>query len=157
MNKVIVTDYINKYQRNKERSLFIFLILGVCWLTITLSLLLISKRPYLIYLLINIIITILYGFYAVYFFSIIYKLKKETVNFLKKIDNGIIEKEYAVYFKKLDDEKIGNLVIHVYMFNSLDGKERKLRCFDNIEFNNGKYYLETKLDYIISFEAYKYE
>ena len=157
MNKVIVTDYINKYQKNKERSLFIFLILSVCWLTITLSLLLISKRPYLVYLLINILITILYGFYGVYFFSIIYKLKKETVNFLKKIDNGIIEKEYAVYVKKLEDEKIGNLVIHVYMFNSLDGKERKLRCFDNIEFNNGKYYLETKLDYIISFEAYKYE
>ena len=153
----MVDKYLYKYNKNKELSLFIYFVIAILYLTITIIVLLLSKRPYLIYLIIDIVLSILFGFYSVYYFSIILKIKKETVLFLKKLDNGNLNKEYAIFNRKLDDEIIGNLPIYVYMFHTLDGKERKLRCIDNICFGDKKYYIETKLDYIVSFKVYEHE
>ena len=139
--------------KKKTKSLLFYSLICSCFLLISITLLLFSKRPYFFYLVISIIITIIFGFYSVYYFTITFKQLNEELSLINKIDNSVINKEYAYFDDIIDIKYYKNFTIYVYSFKLLDNEIKKYYSFLKIEKTDKKYYIESKLNYIVSFKV----
>lgn len=153
MNKIETSSLMNNLVKKKKKSLLFYSLICSCFLLISITLLLFSKRPYFIYLVISIIITIIFGFYSVYYFTITFKQINEELSLINKIDNSVINKEYAYFDDIIDTKYYKNFTIYVYSFKLLDNEIKKYYSFLKIEKIDKKYYIESKLNYIVSFKV----
>lgn len=153
MNKIETSCLMDNLVKKKTKSLLFYSLICSCFLLISITLLLFSKRPYFIYLVISIIITIIFGFYSVYYFTITFKQINEELSLINKIDNSVINKEYAYFDDIIDTKYYKNFTIYVYNFKLLDNEIKKYYSFLKIEKIDKKYYIESKLNYIVSFKV----
>ena len=153
MNKIETSSLMDNLVKKKTKSLLFYSLICSCFLLITITLLLFSKRPYFLYLVISIIITIIFGFYSVYYFTITFKQLNEELSLINKIDNSVANKEYAYFDDTIDIKHYKNFTIYVYNFKLLDNEIKKYYSFLKIEKTDKKYYIESKLNYIVSFKV----
>lgn len=153
MNKIETSSLMDNLVKKKTKSLLFYSLICSCFLLISITLLLFSKRPYFFYLVISIIITIIFGFYSVYYFTITFKQLNEELSLINKIDNSVINKEYAYFDDIIDIKYYKNFTIYVYSFKLLDNEIKKYYSFLKIEKTDKKYYIESKLNYIVSFKV----
>ena len=153
MNKIETSSLMDNLVKKKTKSLLFYSLICSCFLLISITLLLFSKRPYFVYLVISIIITIIFGFYSVYYFTITFKQLNEELSLINKIDNSVINKEYAYFDDIIDIKYYKNFTIYVYSFKLLDNEIKKYYSFLKIEKTDKKYYIESKLNYIVSFKV----
>lgn len=145
MNKIETSSLMDNLVKKKTKSLLFYSLICSCFLLISITLLLFSKRPYFFYLVISIIITIIFGFYSVYYFTITFKQLNEELSLINKIDNSVINKEYAYFDDIIDIKYYKNFTIYVYSFKLLDNEIKKYYSFLKIEKTDKSIILKVNL------------
>lgn len=150
-NEKMYQQYLNK----KKVLFLIFLLVSLAVFAICILFLFISKRGQVIYLITNIVLTIIYGFYVVYYVTTINRLNNEKIFQIKKVMNANSFQEYARFISLREIKEISNLKTYIYRFEDLNANERELYCFELIDFEKDQcYLLESKLDYLIKYEVH---
>lgn len=139
-----------KYQNKKKTLFLLFLVISLIWISLCIVFLFISKRGQIIYLIINITLTIIYGFYLVYYLTKINNYLSQSITKLKTINNAISLKEYLIFVGFKEEKEIENLKANVYEFKTLDGTLKDIYYFGKLELEkDNKYLIESKLDYLV--------
>jgi len=146
----IVTLKIKKYKLLLWSLFFL-------WLLICTILLIFAQKPYIIYLIINIILTLVYWLYATYYFLNTRRTLNKRRFYLVTINNATILKEYLTYIGPFDEKEIEGIKVYRYKFVNLGNEERILSSLEKLDIEKQTYYLESKIDYILSLEVYHEE
>ena len=85
-------------RRKKERN--IFLLLTVLYVAAALTLFLLSSHEYTWYMVGDVALSIVYGFYAVYFFTVRYFDVRSLEKYTEKALSAMSEKEYGVFLRE---------------------------------------------------------
>ena len=98
-------------------------------------------------LIIDIVLSIVYISFSIYFFTNILKKVLEEERNLNTILNAQIDK-FFLFYKSVEIEND----LYIYLFKDLLNNEIKLKSFEKIDFSNNKYLIESKINYIVSWE-----
>jgi len=131
--------------RRKKRLLYAYIVTACLYVAAALALLFLSPDKYRLYLIGDILLSIVFGFGSIYFFTIIYDFARKRSKMLGKITGALGEKEYGVFLREEDKMTLEGLEMRVLLFR-IRADERELHVFENdFTFETGKkYMLETR-------------
>ena len=156
-------DVNENYRQSKSKLLRWSLLFSII-LTIVLAgdvlLVVFSKEDYLINLIISIVITVIFSWLAIYFFSNIYREANAQYRYFKGFDSGIKTTEEIEVLTKIGEVCYVNGLyvypIKVKTFDGLDSKERIIYTLDDkLEYDiNDKMTITTYQRIIINAESH---
>ena len=147
MSKINFDKIKREISKSKNTKIILYIGITLVWITLSILLLILSKEKYLANLIIDIVLSILYISFSIYFFTnILKKVLEEEKNF-NTILNAQIDK-YFLFYKSVEMDKD----LYIYLFKDLLNNEIKLKSFERIDFSNNKYLIESKINYIVSWE-----
>ena len=147
MSKINFDKIKREISKSKNTKIILYIGITLVWITLSILLLILSKEKYLANLIIDIVLSILYISFSIYFFTnILKKVLEEEKNF-NTILNAQIDK-YFLFYKSVEMEND----LYIYLFKDLLNNEIKLKSFERIDFSNNKYLIESKINYIVSWE-----
>ena len=131
-------------ERKKKILLFLFIALACLYVAAALLLLLLSPDDYLPFLIADIVISIAFGWYAVYFFTVSYDYAVKNSRLLDKVLAALPHKEYGVYLREEEKKTIEGIEMRIFLF-SVEDTEREVRVLnEGLSLEEGKTYeLET--------------
>ena len=109
-------------ERKRKKLLFSYVAIAVVYAVVALSLLFLSPDAYRLYL-----VTIAFGFYSIFFFSVAYDDATKMSRLLDKIDRALSEKEYGVFVKEEESKTIEGVLMRILLFRVRDDL-REVRC-----------------------------
>ena len=147
MSKINFDKIKKEISKSKNIKIILYIGITLVWISLSILLLILSKEKYLANLIIDIVLSILYISFSIYFFTnILKKVLEEEKNF-STILNAQIDK-YFLFYKSVEMEND----LYIYLFKDLLNNEIKLKSFERIDFSNNKYLIESKINYIVSWE-----
>ena len=147
MSKINFDKIKREISKSKNTKIILYIGITLVWITLSILLLILSKEKYLANLIIDIVLSILYISFSIYFFTnILKKVLEEEKNF-NTILNAQIDK-YFLFYKSVEMEND----LYIYLFKDLLNNAIKLKSFERIDFSNNKYLIESKINYIVSWE-----
>lgn len=147
MSKINFDKIKREISKSKNTKIILYIGITLVWITLSILLLILSKEKYLANLIIDIVLSILYISFSIYFFTTILKKVLEEEKNLNTILNAQIDK-YFLFYKSVEMEND----LYIYLFKDLLNNEIKLKSFERIDFSNNKYLIESKINYIVSWE-----
>ena len=147
MSKINFDKIKREISKSKNTKIILYIGITLVWITLSILLLILSKEKYLANLIIDIVLSILYISFSIYFFTNILKKVLEEEKNLNTILNAQIDK-YFLFYKSVEMEND----LYIYLFKDLLNNEIKLKSFERIDFSNNKYLIESKINYIVSWE-----
>lgn len=144
MNELITQEKIDKAKRDKKVFLAIFFVVTALYLAAVITLLLLSSRDFLVYLLINILLTVAYGFAYIYLFATRFASVKAICKFYEGLASAQPEKALVTFLKYEEEshQKDGIDFCSFLVEECKDGEsyERQILCFpaERKEFSNGQ-------------------
>lgn len=130
----------------RKRLLTIYIAIACVFLIAALLLLFLSPDEYKPYMAVTIVISIVFGCYSVFFFSVQYDLVKKRSRLLEKVLSALPEREYAVFLKELDIITYEGLEMRTLRFMIL-GSERDVHIYQ------GEFSLEKGARYLVEIRA----
>ena len=128
-------------ERQRKRLLLAYIAVACLYVVAALLLLFLSPDRYKLFLAGDILLSVLFGFASIYFFTIVYDFAKKRSKLLDKISGALTEKEYGVFLREEDRMTIEGLEMRVVFFE-IRGDERELHVFENdFSFEKEKRYL----------------
>ena len=117
-------------EQSKKRLLAVY-IGGAClYVAAALLLLFLSPDHYTPFLIGDILLSIAFGFYSVWFFTVRYDCAVKRYRFLNKISNALQEKEYGVYLREEEMMTIDGVEMRILLFD-VCGTEREVHLFES--------------------------
>ena len=147
MSKINFDKIKREISKSKNTKIILYIGITLVWITLSILLLILSKEKYLANLIIDIVLSIVYISFSIYFFTTILKKVLEEEKNLNTILNAQIDK-YFLFYKSVEMDKD----LYIYLFKDLLNNEIKLKSFEKIDFSNNKYLIESKINYIVSWE-----
>lgn len=147
MSKINFDKIKRKISKSKNTKIILYIGITLVWITLSILLLILSKEKYLANLIIDIVLSIVYISFSIYCFTTILKKVFEEEKNLNTILNAQIDK-YFLFYKSVEIEND----LYIYLFKDLLNNEIKLKSFEKIDFSNNKYLIESKINYIVSWE-----
>lgn len=89
-------------ERAKKKSLTIYITIACLFVVTALLLLFLSPDRYKPFMAVTIILSIAFGCYSVFFFSVLYDCILKRYRLLEKVFSALPEKEYALFVKETD-------------------------------------------------------
>ena len=147
MSKINFDKIKRNISKSKNTKIILYIGITLVWITLSILLLILSKEKYLANLIIDIVLSIVYISFSIYFFTTILKKVLEEEKNLNTILNAQIDK-YYLFYKETEMEND----LYIYLFKDLLNNEIKLKSFEKIDFSNNKHLIESKINYIVSWE-----
>ncbi len=147
MSKINFDKIKREISKSKNTKIILYIGITLVWITLSILLLILSKEKYLANLIIDIVLSIVYISFSIYFFTTILKKVLEEEKNFNTILNAQIDK-YYLFYKDTEMDKD----LYIYLFKDLLNNEIKLKSFERIDFSNNKYLIESKINYIVSWE-----
>ena len=147
MSKINFDKIKKEINKSKNTKIILYVGITLVWATLSILLLILSKEKYLANLIIDIVLSVIYISFSIYFFTTIFKKILEEEKELNTILNAQID-IYYLYFKSMDL----NNNTYIYLFKDLLNNEVKLKSFEKIDFSSNKYLVESKINNIVSWE-----
>lgn len=135
-----------KAEQGKKKLLAVYITVACLFVAAALLLLFLSPDGYTPYMIGDILLTIAFGFYSVFFFSVQYDCAVKKYRLLAKAFAALPEKEYGVFLGEKDVMTYEGVEMRTLVFRLHDG-ERDLHLFQGeIALKEGeKYLLEIRV------------
>jgi len=128
-------------ERRKKRLLIAYVAAACLFVAASLLLLLLSPVRYKLFLLGDILLSILFGFGSIYFFTIVFDFVSKRSKLLDKLAAAMTDKEYGVFLREEDKMTVEGLEMRVVYF-LIRSDERELHVFESeVSFEKEKRYL----------------
>ena len=128
-------------ERKKKRLFILFIAVTCVFVAAALLLLLRSTDRYLPFMIADIVITVAYGWFAVYFFTVAYDFAVKNSRFLDRVLGALPEKEYGIFLREEEKKTIDGVEMRIFLF-SIRETEREVRLYQGeVTFEQGKKYL----------------
>ncbi len=140
---------------SRRKKLFaIYLALAAAFLAAVLLLFFFSKHDYAPYLVGNVLLTMGFGFYSVYFFTVRYFDLRKYEKYLERVLSALPVKEYGVYLRSEGNVTKEGVVFEALIFR-IRGDERKICSFKKeLSLSSGvEYLLETRAGVLTMYEV----
>ena len=156
-------DIANELKQAKSKFLRHSLIFSAVFTLVVVAdilLVVLSKEEYRPQMAIAIAITIIFSWYAIYFFSNIYTELNARYRYFKGYDSGLKPVEEVIFLRK-DNEltPINGLYaypLHVRYINNLSCKDKVIYSFDDVNYQEGeKLTIETYQRILVKAESHK--
>lgn len=129
----------------KKRLLTIYIAIASLFVIAALLLLFLSPDRYQPYMAVTIVLTIAFGCYSVFFFSVQYDFAKKTDRLLDKVLSALPEREYGVFIKELDSLTYEGIEMRTFRFLLPDGERDVHHYQGDISLKEGvKYIVEIR-------------
>lgn len=128
-------------EKRKNRLLAVYIVVACLYVAAALLLLFLSPDGYKPYMVVTIVISIVFGFYSVFFFSVQYDCVVKKYRLLNKVFSALPEREYGVFVKETEPLTYEGVEMRVLRFNVL-GNERDIHLFKGeLSLREGEKYL----------------
>ncbi len=144
----------NQLKRTKN----IFVVCTVVFLIVAIANMVTANYDYFVNLLLNVLFTVIYGFYAVYYFTALLPYRKAKCQFFSDWDNGVVNDEFV----EIIDQKLLSVTknrLHYYEINAIvtiNGKptQRQLLLTYNEPLPIGKLFIKSFSNVVIEYKVY---
>ena len=130
----------------RKRLITIYIAIACLFVLAALLLLFLSPDAYKPYMAVTIIITIAFGCYSVFFFSVQYDFAKKSARLLDKVLSALPEREYGIFLKELDRLTYEGIEMRVFRFLLPDGER-------DVHHYQGDASLKEGVKYIVEIRA----
>ena len=128
-------------EKRKKRLFAIYIVIACVFVVAALLLLFLSPEAYKPYMAVTIVLSIAFGCYSIFFFSVQYDYVKKQYRLLDKVLAALPEREYGVYVRELEAITYEGIEMRTLRFFILD-HERDVHLFKgNISLIEGEKYL----------------
>ena len=125
----------------RKRLLTIYIAIACLFILVALLLLFLSPDAYKPYMAVTIVLTIAFGCYSVFFFSVQYDFAKKTARLLEKVLSALPEREYGVFLKELDSLTYEGIEMRTFRFLLPNGERDVHHYQGNISLREGERYI----------------
>ncbi len=135
----IVNDIDLKLKEEKKKYitlLLLFVIVSIIVLSIVLTLLLTSSDNYTLVMIINMVITIIYLWFTMFYFININPSIRAKYLFFKNYNQGEVEKKIVTYISKKEETKKRNLFVILHKVSFIESGKTYYRDIYLFEENN---------------------
>ena len=116
-------------ERKKKFLLTVYIVVACVFVAVALLLLFLSSERYTIFMIADILVSIAFGFYSIWFFTVRYDDAVKRYRLLYKVDCALEEREYGVFLREEDAMTIDGVQMRVLLF-SVRGTEREIHLFE---------------------------
>lgn len=109
----------------RKRLLASYIVIACLFVAAALLLLFLSPDEYVPYMVGTILLSVTFGFYSIFFFSVWFDAVKKRSKILDKVLSALPEREYGVYIKELDVMTYEGVEMRTLRFSIL-GDERNV-------------------------------
>ena len=128
-------------ERRKKKFLILYIAIACAYAAVALLLLFLSPDGYLPYMIGDILLTIAFGFFSIFFFTVLYDEAGKRSRLYDKVLSALSEREYGVFLKEEEPKTVDGVSMRVLLF-VVAGTERELHCLSKeIAFEKEKKYL----------------
>ena len=128
-------------EQKRKRLLALYIVVACVYAATALLLLFLSPDAYKPYMAATIVITIAFGCYSVFFFSVQFDVISKRYRLLDKVINALPEKEYGVFLQESDPLTFEGIEMRVFRF-LIKGDERDVHLTEgSISPKEGRTYL----------------
>ena len=117
-------------EKVKKKLLTVYIAVAAAFVAAVLLLLFLSTDHYTPFMVANILLSIAFGFYSVWFFTVKYDFAVKRYRFLNKVSNALEEKEFAVFLKEEEMMTIDGVGMRILLFDIL-GTVREAHLFES--------------------------
>ena len=127
-------------ERKKKLLLALYVAIACVYVVGAVLLLVFSSDSYIPYLIADILFTIAFGFYSIYFFTVAYSYAVREYRLLEKMLGALEEREYGVFLREEAPLTVEGLEMRSFLF-LVNGVEREIKLFrGEISLEEGKKY-----------------
>ena len=151
---ILIRDEERKQAEDKKRKMLSAYVAIACvCVAAVLLLLLLSPDRCVPFLVGDIVLSIAFGFYSIYFFTVSYDLAVKRSKLLDKIAAAMPERHYAVFLREEERMTVEGLEMRILLFK-VRGDDRELHVFESEQTFEAekKYLLEVHSGVITGFE-----
>ena len=128
-------------ERKRKKMLFAYILVACVYAATALLLLFLSPDRYLPFLIGNVVLTVVFGFFSIYFFTVGYDLAAKRAKLLDKISSALAERNYGVFLREEERMTVEGLEMRVLLLE-VGEDEREVHVFESKQaFERGKKYL----------------
>ena len=128
-------------EQRKKRLLASYIVVACLYVAVALLLLFLSPDGYKPYMIVTIVLSIAFGFYSVFFFSVQYDCAVKKYRLLNKVFSALPEREYGIFVMEIEPITYEGEEMRVLRFNIL-GSERDVHLFNGgLSLREGEKYL----------------
>ena len=140
-------------EKVKKKLLTVYIAVAAAFVAAVLLLLFLSTDHYTPFMVANILLSIAFGFYSVWFFTVKYDFAVKRYRFLNKVSNALEEKEFAVFLKEEEMMTIDGVGMRILLFDIL-GTVREAHLFESnfAPEQNKKYLIVMRAGVIVKME-----
>ena len=140
-------------EKVKKKLLTVYIAVAAAFVAAVLLLLFLSTDHYTPFMVANILLSIAFGFYSVWFFTVKYDFAVKKYRFLNKVSNALEEKEFAVFLKEEEMMTIDGVGMRILLFDIL-GTVREAHLFESnfAPEQNKKYLIVMRAGVIVKME-----
>ena len=138
---LIREEDLTQAERRKKRQLTVYIAIACLFVVAALLLLFLSPDRYQPYMAATIVLSVAFGCYSVFFFSVVYDEIVKRCRLLAKVLSALPEREYAVFVKETDVLTYEGLEMRTFRF-LVRGDERDVHLYSgDISLSEGKEYV----------------
>ena len=140
-------------ERKKKRLFALYVIIACLFVTAALLLLFLSPDGYKPYMIVTIVLSIVFGCYSVFFFTVQYDLAVKRYRLLNKVFSALTEREYGVFQGEADEVTYEGVEMRTLRFKII-GTDRDVHLLQgDVTFvPGGKYLLEIHAGVLVEAE-----
>lgn len=134
-------------EKRKKRSIAAYIVLAAVYLAAALLLLFLSPDRYTLFMIGDILLTVLFGFFSVFFFTVFYDDVVKKYRLYDKVLSALVEREYGIFLKEEEKKTIDGVPMRILIFRVADTEERELHLL------SGEIALEKEKRYLLEIRA----
>jgi len=140
-------------EKRKKTLLAVYIAVAAVYVAAALLLLFLSPDGYVPYLVGDIVLTVSFGFYSLYFFTVAYDFAVKKCKLMEKMLSALPEREYGVFIAEEDAITTDGILARTLLFD-IRGVERSVHLFsDEVSLEKGKTYsLEIRAGILTALE-----
>ena len=128
-------------ERRKKKLLVLYIVTACLYAASALLLLFLSPDKYLSFMIADMVLTIAFGCWSVFFFSVMYDLAVKRNRLLDKVLSALAEREYGVFLKEESPMTYEGLEMRILTFRVRDDERVVHLLQGEISLTEGKKYL----------------
>lgn len=129
MTVIWTTEQAQQAEKKRRSMLFVFCALSACFLAAVLLLLFLSAEQYAVNLTANILLTVAYGWYAVWFLNVAYRDARMRCKLCRSMANALPQKEYLVFCGEGAPRSYQGVEMYELHFADQSGNPRQVMSF----------------------------
>ena len=128
-------------ERKKKRLLTLYIVVACLYVAAALLLLFLSPDKYLPFMIVDMVLTVAFGFFSIFFFTVPYDLAVKRYRLLNKVFTALSEREFGVFLREENPLTYEGVEMRTLLFR-VRGDERALHLLQGeVSLEKGKKYL----------------